>query len=525
MRKRTRNFWKIVVTSLFALTSGLIIFESCLNGEKSSKQSDAVSHIISNFIDTVKPVKETPLKSITVKDGKQVYPSGSSFTVKYDIFPTNATDPSVSFEALTPDTVKVNANGTVSISKIPSDDAQASIRLFSPTYEGVETIFSFTVKKTYPTDITLKAVGGFKSTGTVNTVYAGVPFYFDLSLKGEGTVTEKDTEITVDDNFEKISDKKYLPLKTARQAWITVTAAHGLQKRFEFQIVANDNPAAKPDSFIPLEDTLTVNYVSAISLKENGKTVRDFVKIESSNPAVLAVDNYDRLAARKEGTAEITVTASSGTVIKQTYTVRHIYSKPILNCEDLTDGTVRLTRLTSTEFKITFDSKTTYRNYEIKSSDPEIFDIKNGRIIAKAAGRASLIIDLSNNKAEYSVRIPVEISDPILGNIAKFKLFVRKSIGHFSLFLLDGILGCLTFYLWFKKRLKAWLCSIPIGIALAALSEFIQHFVPGRYGAVNDVIIDSTGFIFGTLLIFILTLIFCRAQKAVKNHEQLDKLS
>ena len=45
----------------------------------------------------------------------------------------------------------------------------------------------------------------------------------------------------------------------------------------------------------------------------------------------------------------------------------------------------------------------------------------------------------------------------------------------------------------------AWL-SVALGIAYAASDELHQHFVPGREGALLDVLVDSVGVVAGVLV-------------------------
>jgi VanZ family protein len=56
-----------------------------------------------------------------------------------------------------------------------------------------------------------------------------------------------------------------------------------------------------------------------------------------------------------------------------------------------------------------------------------------------------------------------------------------------------------------RNLYKAALLFSAIGLAFAALSEYIQHaFIPGRYGNVYDLLSDVAGIILGFLAYFIL---------------------
>ena len=78
---------------------------------------------------------------------------------------------------------------------------------------------------------------------------------------------------------------------------------------------------------------------------------------------------------------------------------------------------------------------------------------------------------------------------------------VRK-MAHFSEYLCVGLLSYSLVLLWWKG--KVWSGRILIGMQLllsASLDEIHQYFVPGRYAAVKDVLIDCAGGITGMVII------------------------
>ena len=78
---------------------------------------------------------------------------------------------------------------------------------------------------------------------------------------------------------------------------------------------------------------------------------------------------------------------------------------------------------------------------------------------------------------------------------------VRK-LAHFSEYLCVGLLSYSLVLLWWKG--KVWNGRLLIGMQLllsASLDEIHQYFVPGRYAAVKDVLIDCAGGITGMVII------------------------
>ena len=90
---------------------------------------------------------------------------------------------------------------------------------------------------------------------------------------------------------------------------------------------------------------------------------------------------------------------------------------------------------------------------------------------------------------------------------AAFHSAIRKIVGHFLLFGLSGIFTTLTFvindYLMDKLKWKSIIIILSIGLLVALVSELIQYFVPGRYGVLTDVLIDYSGYILFSGIVYL----------------------
>ena len=106
-------------------------------------------------------------------------------------------------------------------------------------------------------------------------------------------------------------------------------------------------------------------------------------------------------------------------------------------------------------------------------------------------------------------------------NYDNFSSFIRKFVGHFSLFGLSGLLTTLSFkLLYYDKRQKILFLivfSCISGIFFAFLSEFIQLHVPGRSGELLDVAIDLAGYFLGMLVIVLIVSILMLKTNKVKS--------
>ncbi len=108
------------------------------------------------------------------------------------------------------------------------------------------------------------------------------------------------------------------------------------------------------------------------------------------------------------------------------------------------------------------------------------------------------------------------VSDPIYDAVGgeagtgmtfeQFAAFIRKFLGHFSLFAITAIPLMIAITLidhTFRQRVLGAIGALVGGFSLAAISEFIQLLTPGRGPAWRDVGIDFGGFALTVVLFFI----------------------
>jgi VanZ family protein len=83
--------------------------------------------------------------------------------------------------------------------------------------------------------------------------------------------------------------------------------------------------------------------------------------------------------------------------------------------------------------------------------------------------------------------------------VGALSTIVRKVIGHFLIFMADGVFAYLTAFSFFRFR-RGWMMLLVSALAMifvASVSEIIQLFASGRAGTLVDVILDSAGAFLG----------------------------
>ena len=129
---------------------------------------------------------------------------------------------------------------------------------------------------------------------------------------------------------------------------------------------------------------------------------------------------------------------------------------------------------------------------------------------------------IESTKASQGV---VEVAEDVVNTIRpetitpenhdSFATFIRKAFGHFGLFVASGLLSSLAFFLsirplkWPKQYLIVTF-SLVFGLAMGIITECIQLTVPGRSGELTDVLIDFSGYLFGTLILGLILFLIIR---------------
>lgn len=122
--------------------------------------------------------------------------------------------------------------------------------------------------------------------------------------------------------------------------------------------------------------------------------------------------------------------------------------------------------------------------------------------------------EVSTDQSSFLLRIVTRITNGLGLNLTQGEIdgihqFIRKAIGHFGIFFIDGVFGYLTFsrFLNFERK-NNLLLTLGAGLFIASLSEIIQLFAPERGPSVLDVILDFSGYLFGVLLVIIIINLF-----------------
>lgn len=142
-----------------------------------------------------------------------------------------------------------------------------------------------------------------------------------------------------------------------------------------------------------------------------------------------------------------------------------------------------------------------------------------------------VIFAFSSQNSEQSTNISKEIANNIVSDISSetetaknteeqfldfdyIHYLLRKS-AHVFLYTLLGVLTVSAVHLSgkIKSKIKVFLISLFICVGYAVTDEIHQFFVPGRSCEFKDVLIDSSGIMFGLLIFFVFEICTSLKQK------------
>ena len=151
-----------------------------------------------------------------------------------------------------------------------------------------------------------------------------------------------------------------------------------------------------------------------------------------------------------------------------------------------------------------------------------LFIIINAFINGEASAKESYSV--AHTTADVINTVKPETITP--QNFERFAFNLRKALGHFMLFALSGGFSTFALYLFINDKKCGYfvwelLITFGFGIALALLSEFVQHFTKQRTGSFIDVGIDLLGYFIGVFPVFLI--LFLKKSRIFYKQNYLKK--
>ncbi len=544
-RKNLRYF----TLALFLLTNGIIVTEAALPGGTSGARSSLISLFLSVFFNKTLPAPEAKdevfVTGMALKNHEDKYfeaenhyyiPLGITRRVTPVIYPSNATDKGVSYKSSNETVLAVYPGGYLEARKLGEN---VLVTVTPAKAEYAFSIYVTVTNKVAPPVFTAELKQPTIAEHTTTTLSLNLTERelreydpYKLEYKSE------DESIAVINNYGVVKGisrgETYVKIKGHPERYkITITDALGPEVLPS--LISLDLPShGYVYDHTPLDYDFDVPGISD-----------DSVTIVSSAPEIARIiekeDGYYVEGTKVSGDAKITVYLNSdfNVFAEQNITMVNVLPSGLSLESSKTEVNVGATLTITPKFShnvagflptlAVTDQRVTYT-----TSDKSVATVSagnlSGAVVGKKAGESVTITATSVADPTISASITIKITTPPFindNNFKDFQGFIRKALGHFMLFFVDGFFGFWTFYLFLKAKTpnkKLFLgtaLSLLTGLIMAALSEIIQIFIPLRSASVFDVLLDFSGYLLVTLILLLIVYLYNR--KKAKENQLLEE--
>lgn len=529
----------------FVVWSILIVLILTFGTTIASKISSSISSFVNENIQKLKDVE---------LEQKEYYIVGKTYDINYTTNPNNDYKKGLIFTSLDKDVFSVQDNKKIKVNRFEGDSKVGRLQITSSVYPEFEKIVNLNFKKIYPETVNFTV---FNSNGRFNSsgvIHIGLPISLRSSFKSSlGAVTEKEFRYIYDSNyFEEIDTYKNMLFLMPKVDGYNINdtfedVTTKVQLELNGEIVAEKTLTIKSNEKITSFDDIKFNsikekyedlnelYVDGIyqiGLIKNEKYTNVPFNVSISDPSIATLSSANTLVFHKTGSLDLTVSLDNG--FSKTYNINvinYLESPLISNVTFDDDNNIVILNEEPKKIKIEFPTNTSYTKwtYEIIEETAEISH--NGyfhqiTLNPKKTGNAKLIIKVDDELQEpiileYNIIVKnnPKSKASIVRTVGKF---LAKIAGHFSFFVLQGILA---FWMMMNyKGKKMWLNVLlffSFGLAIASLTEFIQLFIPSRNGCFKDVVLDMLGYLLGNI-IAILGYLIIKKKERKKNEKQFE---
>lgn len=455
---------------------------------------------------------------VTLQDS---YVVGKTYSPKYTPIGNFGSDAELVFTALD-DTVTVTKDGTFQGVKTESDSTVGRIKITSTYDTEFEKIITLKFEKKYPADFT-GTYTGIAQGHDRPTLAVGAEVKTAIKASSSELYSESDYTVGFDREYiKKIGKDKYVPIKPTPQGvttCFTFTMGNGqVRESNRFAIV---EPAAIEDfdeiELKPSDDSASADNIVGtglfIFLRKDGERVALNYKASSKNGHIKIGSTYN-ISLNSAGDDTLTVTLDNGFTKSIDISIRNRISLPEIESELVNDDVIRLHRYQKNTLPLSFPSGTTYKNISLKT-DSSILSASAGTSALTLEGLKSgetqltLILDDGVDRVEKTYTVKVVMNETVDDLIRyETRLFVSKFIGHLWGFGILAFFGMWAFrYVKIKNKILRFLAYSTVPLIVAAVTEYVQTFMPNRSGRIEDVILDMASYYIGTGIVLIINLI------------------
>lgn len=523
MKNKTKGYIFLFITLLINIVT---VIQSTFPAQRSSEESGFVTRFFIRLGNVFSNVQEDVIAPTSLHiDEQSPLVQGESRRLNVAFTPENTTNKSLIWESSREDVVKVTSGGIV----VAEGDLNIPVTITakSAVDHSIKTSVDVVIKENpMPTDFDLIPSKAVQKVGlTVRLLVTNVePRFADIN------------KITFSTNKPYASVDENGIVRANEAGVVEVNAKAGdLIKTVSLDFIEDNEEIIAPISlniqgsnegsiytYIPLEASFgdVIPTDSGITWTSSDPNIAAITFKDDSDRTPLAFDGLKTFVYGQKfaGTATITATSNYDSSVYSEFLITFSPLLPEAISLNLDHSIYSMGK--SYPLTVNFTpSNTTVKEVYFESSSEDIAVVENfgdyGRFVGLKPGEVTInAVAVANNEVVASKKITITYLSE--GRVDDIHAFIRKAIGHFLLYFVNGIFAMLTIYYLFNFNMKvyAFISGTTFGLLMSGLTEFIQYFIPGRAGLFSDVAINFLGFMSAVGLFFLVHFIY---EKHLKN--------
>lgn len=532
--KKQKKISQIFLVSWSILTILILSFGTFISRPLINKLSD---YLISKKANNVVLVTDLEVSTL------DTYLVGTQYQLEIKPIPSTDENLGLEFRSLNEEVFTVSSSGRITGLRTSELNTTGVLEITSRKFPNLKKQIVLNFQKLYPDDVTIYLSHKIKS-GKNNQVFVNTPFYINYHFESQAeTYTERQMDIDFEHEMIEIINDNKLIAKKHGETKLIFSMKNGdtpiIVKEIDLEIKDVDDDEKK------ITEIRLLNEDQTPLLKENDKFISDVRKtgflyfvnseklakinyqIVSSDESIVSITNLDNLYFRNAGEALITIILDDQSIYELPVVVKNHLSLPIVN--ELENEKLILTNEVSKI--ITYQSENygsnvkTILHFDEKYISVTSISNHTYHIYPKKAGTTTMKVIVDDGVTHLEKEYVVEIAKNNLSKnvIMKFvSIFISKFIGHLGFFFIEAILAIWMLSNYRNKRMMCFIIFSLIGISLAVITEFIQYFIPGRNGCIEDALFDIIVYYISGGIYYLIFFIIRNKKKKQNQSEEIS---
>ena len=517
-----------ILLILFIIYNAFIFAEALTPAKGSSSQSGGITDVFGDIIESMGGDKFTYIHPETIDiNGKDTLVKGDISQYSATVTPKDSTNYAVIWTSQTPDIIKVTSAGVVTalkegngILRATSDDVSTVYKDFIINVEPKPAI-----TPVYPEKIEFQS---FSSTHTM----------LSKMTKGIGTINFYPEDcnqrgITYTSSNPTVAKIKNNTIFTYQEGITKIIATSTSRSDVfaEFDLIVTSQEATRPSRIdISVLETYYVNRSGKLDISLDNPNVDDpsvVVKISNTDNINGSIASYTngQIKGLQKGIANIQVcsTFDEPQICSENkqFEVKNVDPTDIKmeikgNLDEFKSGKSIMLACIFEPGDVTFKDVI----WSVNNDNAHIS--QSGLLVGLKKGEIEVTVTHVDSNFSKSMTLKVlKASSLSSQEWEELHHKVRKLIGHYGLFVGDGILGFMLFLSLDLNKRRKWILLIISGIFVSSIAEILQLIPQGRYFTVLDILINAFGFFSGMLFSSLTYVIvrYIRKRKIEKKKE------